>query len=66
MRTIIDSVKTFYSLDELARVLGVHRNTVRNMMRRGESPPYIRLGKGYRFPVAGVERWLNSSSQQGK
>jgi excisionase family DNA binding protein len=43
---------------DLCEWLGISRLTLFRLRERGEGPPAYRIGKGMRYPRAGVERWL--------
>lgn len=43
---------------QLADVLGVEVWRVREMVKEGAAPPHLKLGRTYRFPVAGVRTWF--------
>jgi hypothetical protein len=46
----------------LAELLGFEKDTCEAMRRRGEGPPFIRMGDGkrpaIRYAIADVEAWL--------
>ena len=47
-------MQQFVSVSEAARSLNVHNMTIYRMLRRGEIPGAIRLGRSIRIP----EHWL--------
>lgn len=52
-----------YAPDELARALGVSRNTVYTNLRNNRIP-HIRMGRRFVIPKAAVDAWLASIGQQ--
>ena len=46
------------SVEELADVVGWPAWRVRQLVKKGSGPPHFRVGKLYRFPVAGVRPWF--------
>ena len=46
-----------------ARIDGIPRWRVYEMVRNGEAPPFKKIGKTLRFPIAGVRTWLAHTSQ---
>jgi excisionase family DNA binding protein len=52
-----------YSPDELARVLGVARNTVYANLRAGKIP-HVKMGRRFVIPRAAVDAWFAAVGQQ--
>jgi len=52
-----------YSVDELARELGVGRMAIYEGLRAGKIPS-IRLGKRFILPRAAIEKWLLSAGEK--
>lgn len=52
-----------YSVDDLARILGISRNGVYSALRAGNIP-HIRIGKRFVIPKAAVDAWFLSVGQQ--
>ena len=46
--------KLYYSIDEVAEILGVHRNSIRNRIKSGEIKA-IKTGRLYRIPKSELE-----------
>ena len=44
---------------ELAEVTGLSLWTVWELVKKGEGPPQVRIGRGFRFPENGVRPWLD-------
>ena len=59
------SEKLIYTTAELAAVLQVSLPTLRDMIRSDNPPPFIKIGRVYRFPVSEVEKWLSAASCRG-
>jgi excisionase family DNA binding protein len=52
-----------YSVDDLARILGISRNGAYAALRAGMIP-HIRIGKRFVIPKAAVDAWFLSVGQQ--
>ena len=47
------------STSDLARILGVQRNTIENSRSRGENlPPHYKVGRYVRYRQSDIEVWL--------
>ncbi len=46
------------SLQDVARTLGFHEQTIRRWCRDGRGPRYFRFGLSYRFLREDVDAWL--------
>jgi len=46
--------KLYYSTDEAAEVLGVHRNTIKNRIKEGELQAF-KIGRQWRIPREALE-----------
>ena len=44
---------------ELAKMTGLSLWTVWELVKKGEGPPHVKLGRGFRFPENGVGPWLD-------
>jgi predicted DNA-binding transcriptional regulator AlpA len=54
---------TLLTRDDVARIIGVNRETFDDMRRAGEGPVEVRLGhRTLRFRPADVDAWLVSRS----
>jgi excisionase family DNA binding protein len=51
--------KLTYNAKEAAEVLGVGAEAVRRLAR-SPSFPAIKIGKGYRIPIDGLNEWMKS------
>ncbi len=49
--------------DEVARILGVKRETLRSILRR-DGPPFYRPGKNFVFKRAEVVAWLEARAER--
>lgn len=51
---------------QVADLLGVHRNTLRNWEKRGEGPPMLRLcgGRVIRYDPEALAEWLGCGSDR--
>jgi hypothetical protein len=52
------------SMRELADVAGFTVTGLRELVRKGKGPPHIRVGKLYRFPVAGEHGSQNKPTRR--
>lgn len=55
----VDGGRLVLDARELAAMLGVSPQLVREMVRRGEVPGLIRAGRLLRFSRAAIERWMH-------
>lgn len=55
--------KQVYSIDEAARILEVHSDTIRRMIKRGELQASL-VGRQYRIPQSEIDRLLGKSEQK--
>jgi excisionase family DNA binding protein len=55
---------TFLTVSELAAKLKVHRNTIKNLIKRGL--PHLRIGSVYRFDLNVVTAWMSRSIKEQK
>ena len=51
---ISELTKLYYSMDEAAEVLSVHRNTIKNRIHAGELQAF-RIGRQWRIPREALE-----------
>ena len=54
-----------YSVEEVARLLGIARNGAYERVRAGDIPS-IRMGKRYLIPRERFHAWLNGQAEAGK
>jgi len=47
------------SLEEIAKHLGVSKDTIRNWIRK-DVIPYRRIGKQYKFRISEIDTWVES------
>jgi excisionase family DNA binding protein len=47
---------------ELAAATGIPKWRIHEIVSRGEGPPSLRIGRTYRFPIAGVQEWIRQQS----
>ena len=54
----------FYTVDDMAQILKVSKNSIYNQINRGRAgnsiPPYIKLGNLVRFRVSYHKRWYEN------
>jgi len=61
----IVKVKEFLSPEEVAGKLGIHPNTVRRYLRRGEIPA-IKLDRIYRIRIRDLEAFIQKKKREAK
>lgn len=44
---------------QLAEVTGLPVWTIWDMVKKGDGPPHVRMGRGFRFPETGIGPWLD-------
>lgn len=52
------------TLKQLAIYLGVSRSTVRRMVKRGEGPPAVPIGRRPYWLATDVDRWLSERKDE--
>ncbi len=55
-----------FTKSELAVRLGVHRNTVKNMLEAGEFPGAYRVTRDWRIPASDVSNYLERRRQAAR
>ena len=55
---------SFYNYEEVCKILRVHKNTLTKLIDDMKIP-YMRVGKGYRFPKKLFGEWLRSNIENG-
>ena len=51
---ITELTKLYYSMDEAAEILSVHRNTIKNRIKAGELQAFL-IGRQWRIPKEALE-----------
>lgn len=51
-------VNHMLTFEELCLFLRISRRIGQRLHRNGEAPPHVMIGKRRRYPIAGVNRWL--------
>ncbi len=49
----------WYSLEEIATHLGVHKDTIRGWIKK-ETIPFYKVGRQYKFNLSEVDEWVKS------
>ena len=57
--------RDFYTLHEVADLLGFHYNTIRRMVKNGELPA-VKLGKAWRVRKLDLERFTDPNRAQSE
>jgi excisionase family DNA binding protein len=57
----LDELRTL-SVRQLAEATGIARWRVHELLAQGKGPPHFRVGRTYRFPVAGIRQWMQEQS----
>ena len=52
-------IPRLFTSKELAEVTGLPLWTVWELVKKGEGPPHVRIGRGFRFPENGIGPWLD-------
>ncbi len=47
------------SLEEIAKHLGVHKDTIRGWIKK-DSIPFYKVGRQYKFSLTEVDNWVKS------
>jgi len=48
---------------KVAQMLGISTSSLEKWRRRGEGPPFARVGRQIRYPCAALEKWVASQTQ---
>lgn len=51
---------------QLAAVLDVHEMTLSRWRKVGMGPEWIKVGGRFRYPRAGVQRWIEQTTTRGE
>ncbi len=52
-------VERWYSLEEIAKHLGVSKDTIRAWIKK-ETIPHYKVGRQYKFKLSEVNEWIES------
>lgn len=56
--------KAYYSTDELAERLCVHKQTLQNWRQKGIGPQFLKIGRRVIYSVIDVQAWENERKRQ--
>jgi len=56
---MINEPEKWVSLEDVARHLGVSKDTIRNRIRK-KTIPFHKIGKQYKFQISEVDDWVKS------
>lgn len=63
----VKSIEQHYSIEEVAGLLSVHKNTVRNWIREGSLSPVRRVGQNIvRVPASAIQRMMNAETSEAE
>jgi excisionase family DNA binding protein len=51
------------TVEQLAGAMGVEPWRIYEMLKKGKAPPRFKVGKTYRFPIAGVRKWFREQTR---
>jgi excisionase family DNA binding protein len=57
------AAEEYLTTEELAALLKVPVRTVHRWRYRGESPPAVKIRGTLRFPLSGVQAWINANTE---
>ena len=46
------------TVEQIADAMGIEKWRVYELIKKGQAPPSFKVGKTYRFPIAGVRKWF--------
>ena len=52
----------FWTIAEMAQRLRISNDTLAALRRRGDGPPFIRIGRSVRYPIEQVREWEASAA----
>ena len=55
-------IPVYWTVAQVAKLLAVKTSTLRTWMRRGQSPPYLKIGDTVRFDPRAVTFWLEQKT----
>jgi predicted DNA-binding transcriptional regulator AlpA len=64
--TQLDNNDPLLSIDQTAAILGINRNTLAIMIKEGNSPPFILVGRRRFALTSSVRRWIKSKDRRAK
>ena len=53
------------TVEQLADVMGIEKWRVYELVKKDDAPPSFKVGKTYRFPVAGLRKWFAEQQTKG-
>lgn len=59
-------IEQMVSVGELARITGLHEQTIYRKARDGEIPGAVKLGRSVRFRESAINGWLNGGTGREK
>lgn len=59
--TGMSEIERWLGLEEIAKHLGVSKETIRSWIRK-ESIPYHKVGRQYKFKASEVDQWVESGA----
>ena len=54
-----NTVENWINLEEIARYLGVNRDTIRNWIKKGAIPAH-KIGRQWKFKLSEIDKWVDS------
>ena len=58
-------VPRLLSVKQVARITGVQRFRIYAWIRSGDGPPFLKIGKTFRFPEDQLVAWIREQSAKG-
>ena len=55
----MEDIERWYNLEEIAKHLGVSKDTIRSYIKKGNIP-YYKVGRQYKFKLSEVDAWVES------
>ena len=56
------SVPRLLTVRQLAELTGLQQWRVYSLVRSGDGPPYVRIGRTIRFPENAVQQWIREQT----
>jgi predicted DNA-binding transcriptional regulator AlpA len=61
LRNITKTIKALYLTEKkTSDRIAVSKSALRKWRREGLGPPYVKLGRMIRYPLADLKKWLNN------
>jgi predicted DNA-binding transcriptional regulator AlpA len=53
----------YLTTQEVAQMTRIPVKTLEGYRRHGMGPPYVKIGRGIRYPISGVREWMKNGGK---